>query len=168
MEDVHRQEMDALRARFAKMIDVSRRVAEIWELDAVLQEIVDGARSLTGARYGAVGTLDDSGLIGDFITSGITSEQRRRMGDEPSGLGLLGYLNEIQEPLRLADLTAHPRFVGFPENHPPMKSFLGAPIRHLGRSLGNIYLAEKEGGGRVFGRGRRDIGAVRVAGPPSP
>ena len=145
-DDALRRENETLRSRFAKMNEVNRRIAEIWDLDAVLQEIVDGARSLTGARYGAVGVFDGSGQIEEFITSGITPEQRRMLGDLPRGLGLLGYLNEIQEPLRLADLTQHSRSVGFPENHPPMNTFLGVPVRHLERSVGNIYLTEKEGG----------------------
>ena len=139
-DDTLRLEIETLWARFARMSEVSRRITEIWDLDAVLQEIVDGARSLTSARYGAVGVFDSSGRIREFITSGITPEERSLLGDLPQGLGLLGYLNEIQEPLRLADLTQHSRSVGFPENHPPMKTFLGVPVRHLERSVGNIYL----------------------------
>ncbi len=81
-----------------------------------------------------------------FITSGKTLEERQLLGDLPQGWGILGYLNEIREPLRLADLTSHSRSVGFPDNHPPMKSFLGAPLRHLDESVGNIFLTEKEGG----------------------
>ena len=87
---------------------------------------------------------DDSGGI--EITSGITPEERPRFGDLPKGLGLLQYLNEIEGPLRLADIASHPRSVGFPEGHPPMKTFLGTPVLHLGERLGNIYLTEKEGG----------------------
>ena len=90
--------------------------------------------------------FDDSGRVREFITSGITPEERLLLGSRPKGLGILGYLNEIQEPLRLADLTRHSRSVGFPENHPPMKTFLGAPIRHLGEPVGNIFLTAKEGG----------------------
>ena len=112
----------------------------------MLQEVVDGARSLTEARYGAVGVFDECGRVRKFITSGITPEQRRMLGSLPKGLGILGYLNEIQQPLRLTDLSAHCRSVGFPKNHPPMKTFLGVPIRHLGEPVGNIYLTEKEGG----------------------
>ena len=76
----------------------------------------------------------------------MTPEERQMLGSLPQGSGMLGYLNEIREPLRLADLTRHSQSVGFPENHPPMKTFLGAPIRHLGEPVGNIYLTEKEGG----------------------
>ena len=139
-------EIERLRARLSKLSDVSRRITESLDLDIVLQEVVDGARSLTGARYGALAVFDDSGRVEDFITSGITPEERRMLGDPPKGLGLLGYMNEIREPLRLADIAQHSRSVGFPENHPAMKTFLGAPIRHLGEPVGNIYLTEKKGG----------------------
>ena len=138
--DALRLEIETLRARFTKVSEVGRRITEVLDFDAVLQEIVDGACSLTNARYGAVGVFDSSGRIQEFITSGITPEERSLLGDPPKGLGLLGYLNEIQEPLRLADLSQHSRSVGFPENHPPMRSFLGAPIRHHNQPVGNIFL----------------------------
>ena len=95
--------------------------------------------------------FDDSGGLETLITSGITLEERRRLGDLPKGLGLLKYLNEIEEPLRLSDIASHTRSVGFPRGHPPMKTFLGTPVRHLGERVGNIYLTEKEGG-REFTR----------------
>ena len=144
--DSEAQEIDKLRTRLAKLSEVSRRITESWELETVLQEVVEGACALTDARYGAVGVFDDCGRVRKFITSGITQKQRHLLGNLPKGLGILGYLNEIQEPLRLADISAHCRSVGFPENHPPMKTFLGAPIRHLGEPVGNIFLTEKEGG----------------------
>ena len=146
VDDSEAREIERLRARLATMSEVSRRITESWDLDIVLQEVVDGARSLTDARYGAVGVFEDSGRVRQFITSGMTPEERQLLGSLPQGLGILGYLNEIREPLRLENLTSHARSVGFPENHPPMKTFLGAPIRHLGESVGNIYLTEKEGG----------------------
>ena len=146
-EESELREIDRMRARFIEMIEVSRRITESWELDTVLQKVVDGARSLTDARYGAIGVFDDSKRVRAFVTSGITPEQRQLLGSLPKGLGILGYLNEIREPLRLADLARHSRSVGFPENHLPMTTFLGVPIRHLGEPVGNIYLTEKEGGG---------------------
>ncbi len=139
-------EVDRLRARLAMMSEVSRRITQSWDLNTVLQEVVDGARSLTDARYGAVGVFDESGRIREFITSGITVEQSRLLGEPPRGLGVLGYLNEVQGPLRLADLSQHSHSVGFPENHPPMKTFLGVPILHAGEPVGNIYLTEKKDG----------------------
>ena len=132
--------------RLSKLSEASLRINESLDFDTVLQGVIDSARSLTNARYGALIAFDQSGGIENLITSGITPEERPRFGDLPKGLGLLQYLNEIEEPLRLADIASHPRSVGFPKDHPSMKTFLGTPIRHLGQRLGNIYLTEKEGG----------------------
>ncbi len=123
------------------------RIASMSELGSILQEVIDSACVLTGARYGVLLTFNESGGVGDLITSGITLEERLRLGDPPKGLGLLGFLNEIEGPLRLADISGHPSSVGFPENHPPMKTFLGSPLRFQGERIGNIYLTEKKGGG---------------------
>ncbi len=98
------------------------------------------------ARYGALLTYDRTGGIQDFITTGIDPNQRELMDTLPKGLGVLGYLNEVEGPVRLSDIATHPSTVGFPPNHPPMKTFLGMPVRHQGNHLGNIYLTEKEGG----------------------
>ena len=136
-------ENQSLRDRLKRLSDVSLRITESLDLDTVLQEVVDGARALTNAQYGALAVFDDLGRVEKFTTSGITEEARQRMGSLPKGLGLLGYLNEIREPLRLSDLAQHGRSVGFPDDHPPMKTFLGAPVRHLGEPVGNIYLTEK-------------------------
>ena len=117
------------------------------EIDVVLQSIIEASRLLTGARYGAILTFNDSGKLENLITSGISEEEHRRIGGEPLGLGVLGYLKEIEGPLRLSNVSRHPRSAGFPRNHPPMKSFLGIPMRLGGEHFGSIYLAEKEGGG---------------------
>ena len=140
------RENPALGDRLSRLNEAALRISENLDLDTVLHRVIDGACSLTRARYGALVAFDDSGSIETLITSGITPEERGRLGDLPKGLGLLQYLNEIEGPLRLADIAGHPRSVGFPENHPPMKTFLGTPIRHWSESLGNIYLTEKEGG----------------------
>jgi signal transduction histidine kinase len=84
--------------------------------------------------------------VEQFITHGLSDEERERIGALPEGLGILGWLQDLQEPLRLGDLTRHPRAVGFPEHHPPMTTFLGAPVRYQSETLGNIYLTEKTGG----------------------
>ena len=141
-----RRENESLRDRLSGMSEASLRISQSLDFDSVLQEVIDNARSLTGARYGALVAFDDSGKIKTLITSGITPEERPRFGDLPKGLGLLKHLNEIEEPLRLADIASHPRSVGFPKDHPPMKTFLGTPIRHQDERFGNIYLTEKEGG----------------------
>ena len=144
--DSLRRENEALRDRLSGLSEASLRISRSLDLDTVLQGVIDGACSLTRASYGALVAFDDSGDIETIITSGVTPEERPRFGDLPKGLGLLKYLNEIEGPLRLADIASHPRSVGFPEGHPPMKTFLGTPVLHLGERLGNIYLTEKEGG----------------------
>ena len=121
-------------------------LASELSLDAVLQRIVELAVDLTGARYGALGVLTpDGGSIEDFITVGITPEQRSALGDPPTGHGLLGALTREERPLRIADIGSDPRSVGFPPNHPPMTSLLGARIIGRGTVFGNIYLTDKQG-----------------------
>lgn len=144
--DELKNEIESLRTRLLSMSEASLRITGSLDVETVLQEVVDSARSLTGARYGALTVFDDAGRVQDLIISGITPAQRRKMGPMPKGAGLIGYLNEVQEPLRLADLSKHPRSAGLPDFLPPMKTFLGTPIRHLGEPVGNIYLTEKEGG----------------------
>ena len=121
-------------------------LASELSLDAVLLRIVELAVDLTGARYGALGVLTpDGGSIEDFITVGITPEQRAALGDPPTGHGLLGALTREERPLRIADIGSDPRSVGFPPNHPPMTSLLGARIIGRGTVFGNIYLTDKQG-----------------------
>jgi signal transduction histidine kinase len=114
-------------------------------LAAILQRIVELATQLTGARYGAIGVLGPGGGISRFVYTGITPEQHAAIGDLPVGKGVLGALIEDARPLRLRDLHSDPRSVGFPPNHPPMRSFLGAPVTARGQVFGNIYLTEKQG-----------------------
>ena len=144
--DSLRRENEALRDRLSRLSKASLRITEYLDHDAVLQGVIDEARLLTDARYGALVAFGAPGSIETLITSGITPEERGRLGDLPKGLGLLQYLNEVEEPLRLANIASHPRSVGFPKGHPTMRTFLGTPVRHQGESLGNIYLTEKEGG----------------------
>jgi signal transduction histidine kinase len=114
-------------------------------LPAILQRIVELATKLTDARYGAIGVLGPDGGIAQFIYTGITPEQHAAIGHLPVGKGVLGALIEDARPLRLRDLHDDPRSTGFPPNHPPMRSFLGAPVSARGRVFGNIYLTEKRG-----------------------
>jgi signal transduction histidine kinase len=114
-------------------------------LDTVLLRIVELAVDLTDARYGALGVLTlDGRSIEEFITVGITPDERAALGDPPTGHGLLGALITEARPLRIPDISADPRSVGFPPNHPPMKSLLGAPVAGRGRVFGNIYLTDKQ------------------------
>ena len=121
-------------------------LASELSLDTVLRRIVELAVELTGARYGALGVLTPDGRrIEEFITVGVTDEERAAIGDPPVGHGLLGALITEARPMRLPDIAADPRSVGFPPNHPPMRSLLGAPVAGRGRVFGNIYLTEKQG-----------------------
>ena len=111
--------------------------------------MLDSACSLTGARYGVITLLDDSGRIEDFVTSGLTAEERQRFVELPEGLKLFEHLSRITEPLRLRDFHSHTRALGLPEFRPPMAvspvlTFLAAPIRHLGESVGAFYVGEKD------------------------
>ncbi|HET9672498.1 MAG TPA: GAF domain-containing sensor histidine kinase [Actinomycetota bacterium] len=115
-------------------------------LDGVLDRVVELAMDVTQARYGALGILTDDGTIERFLTRGVTDEERAAIGDPPTGRGLLGILIREGHALRLADIGRDPRSVGFPPNHPPMRSFLGAPVVAHGRVFGRIYLTEKHGG----------------------
>ncbi len=114
-------------------------------LEAVLQKVTDQARELAAARYGALSLLAEDGHIGQFLTSGISPEDRARIGDPPGGQGLLGVVLREGERLRLRDLARDPRSVGFPPNHPPMRSLLAVPIVSRGSILGNLYVTEKVG-----------------------
>ena len=115
-------------------------------LDYVLQEVVDAARDVVGARYAALGVLgEDRATLVRFVTSGLDEEARRRIGDLPRGRGLLGYVIREGRPIRSADINEHPQRYGFPPYHPPMKSFLGVPVRGRAGVFGNLYLTEKIG-----------------------
>lgn len=116
------------------------------ELDvgAVLQKVVDLSRDLVGARYGALGVLDADGkAIDQFITSGLTPEERARIGAPPRGHGLLGVVIREGAPLRVPDIGRDPRAVGFPPYHPPMRSLLAVPVKSKGRVIGNLYVSDK-------------------------
>ncbi|HEV7652495.1 MAG TPA: GAF domain-containing protein [Actinophytocola sp.] len=114
------------------------------ELESMLQRIVQIAVDLVDARYGALGVVSDEGLS-EFVYVGIDQQTRDDMGHLPEGKGLLGHLIRHPYPIRLPDLTSHQSSVGFPPNHPPMRSFLGTPIRLRDEVFGNLYLTEKKG-----------------------
>ena len=130
------------------LLDAGVALSSELSLDALLQQLAQSAAELNGARYAALGVIDPSGQeLERFVTHGIDPETHAAIGDLPRGRGILGVLISEARPLRLADLTQDPRAVGFPPNHPPMKSFLGVPILLRGVAYGNLYLTEKEGGG---------------------
>ena len=140
-------EIVATRDRMQGLLDAVLAVAEGLELDTTLRRIVQSAVDLVDARYGALGVLAPDGGLSRFLYVGLDDETRARMGPLPQGKGLLGQLIIDPRPLRLPDLSAHDASAGFPPNHPPMRRFLGVPVRVREAVFGNLYLTEKNGGG---------------------
>jgi signal transduction histidine kinase len=133
--------------RLRRLLDVGRSLIAELEPEAVLERLLDVARELTGARYAAIGVLDDDRKeLERFLTRGIDEETHRAIGELPHGRGVLGVLIHDPRPLRLADVGSHPESYGFPLAHPPMRTFLGVPIVVRGKAWGNLYLTEKQGG----------------------
>jgi signal transduction histidine kinase len=130
-----------------RLLGIGPALAEGLDLEIVLRRIVEAAQEVTGARYVALGVLDAGGeALERFITTGLSEEEIGAIGDLPRGRGVLGELIRHPEPLRLADVGDHPRSYGFPMGHPPMRGFLGVPVRIRGEVYGNLYLTEKAGG----------------------
>ena len=127
-----------------RLLDAVMSVGTDLDLEAMLRRIVEAAVELVDANYGALGVLDDSRTsLAEFITVGLDDETRAAIGDLPKGHGILGLLIVDPKPLRLPDLREHRDSYGFPPNHPPMRSFLGVPIRVRGDVFGNLYLTDK-------------------------
>jgi signal transduction histidine kinase len=138
-------ELDPKRLR--RLIEVGRGLASEADLEVVLNIVLEAARELTGARYAALGVLDEAREgLDQFIAVGITDEERDAIGALPKGRGVLGLLIRDPEPLRLDDVGSHPESYGFPPGHPPMSGFLGVPILIRGEAWGSLYLTEKEDG----------------------
>jgi len=133
--------------RLRELIDVGRSLVAELDPEVVFQQVLEVACQLTGARYAALGVLDEERReLERFITHGIDEEARRMIGNLPRGRGVLGLLIEQPRPLRLSDVGRHPRSYGFPPGHPPMANFLGVPVLIRGHAWGNLYLTEKSSG----------------------
>lgn len=133
--------------RLAALLEAGRGLVTQLEVDAVLEELLRIACELTGARYAAIGVLDeDRRELRRFITRGVDGSAREAIGDLPRGHGILGELIRHPQPLRLDDVSDHPRSYGFPAHHPAMHTFLGVPVVIRGEPWGNLYLTEKAGG----------------------
>jgi signal transduction histidine kinase len=132
--------------RVQHLLDAFLSVSTGLDLDATLRRIVEAGVGLVDARYGALGVLREGGGLAAFIHVGIDEETRARMGHLPEGKGVLGQLITEPYPLRIPDLSRHPSSVGFPPNHPPMRTFLGVPVLVRGEVFGNLYMTEKAHG----------------------
>ena len=139
-------EHEALRARLAALCAASLRISASLDLETVLTEVVESARTLTGARFGAIATIDETGTPRDFVTSGFTEEEHRRLAEWADGPRLFEHFRDLEGPLRIADVPAYVRALGFPTDRLPSKTFQGTPMRHRGVHVGNFYLVEKAGG----------------------
>src|SRR5439155_18051110 len=127
------------------LIEAGMTLASELSLPDVLQRIAELAAEVSGAKYAALGVVGPDGGIMEFVTVGVTAEQRAHIGDLPIGRGVLGKLITEARTIRIPDISKDPASVGFPPNHPPMHSFLGAPVKAGGSVFGNIYLTEKQG-----------------------
>jgi signal transduction histidine kinase len=130
-----------------RLLAVGRALVSELDLEAVLHQVLQTASELTSARYAALGILNEGkSELERFLTIGIDEETRRTIGPLPRGQGVLGELIRNPQPLRLPDVTEHPRSYGFPAGHPPMTTFLGVPVSVRGEAYGNLYLTDKAGG----------------------
>ena len=130
-----------------RLLEVGRSIVTELDLQTVLDRVLATAREITGARYAALGILNDRRTeLSQFLTSGVDEETHLAIGDLPRGRGVLGVLIEEPAPLRLTDVGQHPRSYGFPTAHPVMRTFLGVPIAVRSEIWGNLYLAEKQSG----------------------
>ena len=130
-----------------RLLNVGRALVAEHDTEAVLDRILNEARQITGARYAALGVLDETRQeLERFLALGFDPETRRAIGDLPRGRGVLGVLIHDPRPLRLTDVGEHPHSYGFPPEHPEMRTFLGVPLLVRGQVFGNLYMTEKRHG----------------------
>jgi len=153
----------ATRDRMRGLLEAVVAIGSGLDLESTLRRIVEAAVGLVDATYGALGVIgdDEDGKLrlAEFIPVGLNQDEIARIHHWPDGRGLLGLLIDDPRPLRLADIASHPASSGFPDGHPPMRSFLGVPVRVRDEVFGNLYLTDKRGGGEFT----EDDEAVLVA-----
>jgi signal transduction histidine kinase len=137
----------ATRDRMRGLLEAVVAIGSGLDLESTLRRIVQTAVGLVDATYGALGVIGDDQRLAEFIPVGLSQDEIERIHHWPEGRGLLGLLIDDPRPLRLADIAAHPESSGFPDGHPPMRSFLGVPVRVRDEVFGNLYLTGKRGGG---------------------
>src|ERR1700722_12316916 len=178
-----------LQTRLQTVLDTRDRVYTLLEavvavgtnldLETVLRQIVEAAITLVRARYGALGIIGEDGGLDRFVPVGLADDQIAAIHHWPEGRGLLGALITDPRPLHLPDISASPKSSGFPPGHPPMRSFLGVPVRVRDEVYGHLYLTEKEGGAEfdeedeallvaMAAAAGRGIDNARGAGAPPP
>lgn len=160
---VRLQAVLSARDRVYSLLEAVVSVGSNLDLEVLLRRIVETAVELVNARFGAMGVIGEGDRLAEFIPVGLTEEQIAQISHWPEGKGLLGLLITDPTPLRLADISEHPASLGFPAGHPPMRSFLGAPIRIRGEVYGNLYLTEKEGSGQFDAEDESVLAALAAA-----
>ncbi len=155
--------VSAIQGRMQGLLDAVLAVADGLELDTTLRRIVQAAVDLADAQFGALGVLAQDGSISRFIHVGIDEATRALMGTLPQGKGLLGQIVRGGRPVRVPDLGAHESSTGFPPHHPPMRTFLGVPVRVRDVVFGNLYLTEKNGGGEFTADDEAVVAALATA-----
>ena len=153
------QAVMATRDRMRGLLEAVVAIGSGLDLESTLRRIVQTAVGLVDATYGALGVIGEDRRLAEFIPVGLSQDEIERIHHWPEGRGLLGLLIDDPRPLRLADIAAHPQSSGFPDGHPPMRSFLGVPVRLRDEVFGNLYLTGKRGGGEFT----EDDEAVLVA-----
>ena len=151
------------RERLSALLDAVVGVGSDLDLRSTLHRIVVAACRLAGARYAALGVIGPDGKLIEFITEGMSVTEHERIGDLPTGRGILGLLIDEPKPVRLRDIAEHPRSYGFPAHHPVMRSFLGVPIRIRDQVFGNLYLTEKRGAAEFTEDDEETMVALAVA-----
>ena len=149
----------ATRDRMRGLLEAVVAIGSGLDLESTLRRIVETAVGLVDATYGALGVIGEGKRLAEFIPVGLSQDEIARIHHWPEGRGLLGLLIDDPRPLRLADIAAHPASSGFPDGHPPMRGFLGVPVRVRDEVFGNLYLTNKRGGGEFT----EDDEAVLVA-----
>ena len=144
--DNTRRELHAARERITTLSSTILRINAIPDLDTMLGEVVESARTLTGARWGIIATIDETGAPPDFVFAGFTPEEERELAAWPHCLSLFGHLRDLPGPLRVDDLSAHVRALGIEPTPLFSRSFQGTPMRHLGTNVGSFFLADKADG----------------------
>ncbi len=149
--DQRDREIEALQQRLSRLSEASLRINESLDFDTVLQDVLDSARSLTGARYGVMTLLDDEGEVEDFLSSGMTEQEAEELWLMPEGLSIFESLTGISEALRFPNLMEHIRSLGFAEFSAPVPTgggfpFLAAPMFHRGARVGHVFVGDKDGG----------------------
>ncbi len=151
-------------AKLRRILEATLLVEADLELPVLLRHVIDEALSMTNARYGALGVLnEDRTALAEFITVGLTPEEEKQIGARPTGRGVLGLLITDPKPLRVAQIGSHPDTFGFPPGHPSMSSFLGVPIKVRGEVYGNLYLTDKIGWSEFTSDDEALVGALALA-----